>query len=42
MHPFAYNNPIFVDVDGHGFKPNGDALGFPLPVKKLSITEARR
>jgi hypothetical protein len=42
MHPCAYNNPIFVDFDGRGFQPNGDTLGFPLPVAKLSVTEARR
>ena len=30
--PVAVSNPIFVDVDGGGFKPNGDALG-KLPVK---------
>lgn len=42
MQPFAYNNPIFVDVDGHGFTPNGDTLGWPLPVKKISVEEAKR
>jgi hypothetical protein len=31
--PAAVSNPIFVDVDGNGFKPNGDTLGAPLPVK---------
>ncbi|MDA2927095.1 CehA/McbA family metallohydrolase [Acidobacteria bacterium AH-259-G07] len=31
--PVAVSNPIFVDVDGDGFKPNEDALGAPLPVK---------
>jgi hypothetical protein len=31
--PVAISNPIFVDVDGGGFKPNGDTLGSPLPVK---------
>ncbi|HEY2841386.1 MAG TPA: CehA/McbA family metallohydrolase, partial [Pirellulales bacterium] len=30
--PTALGNPIFVDVDGDGFKPNGDMLGLPLPV----------
>lgn len=29
--PAAVANPIFVDVDGGGFKPNGDLLGVPLP-----------
>jgi hypothetical protein len=31
--PIAVSNPIYVDVDGGGFKPNGDTLGAPLPVK---------
>jgi hypothetical protein len=31
--PAAVANPIFVDVDGKGFQPNGDLLGFPLPIK---------
>ena len=31
--PTAVSNPIFVDVDGGGFKPNKDTLGAPLPVK---------
>lgn len=30
--PIAISNPIFVDVDGGGFTPNGDTLGSPLPV----------
>ena len=30
--PVAVSNPIFVDVDGGGFKANGDTLG-ELPVK---------
>ncbi len=42
MHPCAYHNPIFVDFDGQGFKPNGDTLGFPLPVARMSVEEARR
>lgn len=31
--PTVVANPIFVDIDGDGFKPNGDDLGIPLPVK---------
>ena len=31
--PLAVSNPIYVDVDGGGFQPNGDTLGAPLPVK---------
>jgi len=34
--PVAVTNPIFVDVDGGGFKPNLDTLGAPLPVKSPS------
>ncbi len=28
--PCAVGNPIFVDVNGNGFEPNGDMLGLPL------------
>jgi hypothetical protein len=42
IKPCAYHNPIFVDVDGGGFKPNGDTLGYDLPVKKLSVADVRR
>ncbi len=31
--PTAVGNPIFVDIDGDGFKPNGDMLGLPLPLE---------
>jgi hypothetical protein len=42
QHPVAISNPIFVDVDGGGFKPNGDTLGAPLPVKaQKPVTEAK-
>ncbi len=30
MHPVAYTNPIYVDVDRNGFQANGDTLGHPL------------
>jgi hypothetical protein len=42
VKPCAYHNPIFVDVDGGGFTPNGDMLGYDLPVKKLSVMDVRR
>ena len=42
LKPCAYNNPIFVDVDGGGFKPNGDTLDWPLPVKGLTVEDAKR
>jgi len=33
--PVAVSNPIFVDVDGAGFEPNGDLLDVPLPLTKM-------
>ena len=41
MKPCAYNNPIYVDADGHGFKPNGDTLGYELPVGGMSADKAK-
>jgi hypothetical protein len=32
MPPAALANPIFVDVDGGGFRPNHDLLDVPLPI----------
>jgi hypothetical protein len=31
--PTVVSNPIFCDVDGKGFTPNGDMFGLPLPVE---------
>ncbi len=42
IRPCAYNNPIFVDVDGGGFTANGDTLGYDLPVKNISVDAAKR
>ncbi len=33
QNPVALSNPIFMDVDGNGFKANGDTLGAQLPTK---------
>ena len=33
QHPTALSNPVFVDVDGGGFRANRDTLDIPLPVK---------
>ncbi len=41
IRPCAYHNPIFVDVDGGGFQPNGDLLGWPLPTKGMKPEEVR-
>jgi len=30
-----------VDVDGNGFQPNGDTLGWELPVKRLDVDEVK-
>jgi hypothetical protein len=42
--PIAVSNPIYIDVDGNGFKANGDTLGAPLPVMsgKAPIDEASK
>lgn len=41
MRPCAYNNPIYVDVDGGGFKANGDNLGFDPPTMGLTVDQAK-
>lgn len=41
VRPCAYNNPIYVDADGHGFTPNGDTLGFDLPTGGIKVDKAR-
>jgi hypothetical protein len=41
MRPCAYHNPVWVDWDGGGFTPNGDTLGFPLPVAGLTPDHVR-
>ena len=41
MHPCCYNNPIYVDVDGNGFKASGDNLGFDLPTARITADAAK-
>lgn len=41
MHPCAYNNPIYVDIDGNGFQANGDTLNYDLPVSGITADRAR-
>jgi hypothetical protein len=40
--PLAYHNPLYVDVDGNGFQPNGDMLGFVHTGKKVTVEEAKQ
>lgn len=42
VRPCAFNNPIFVDVDGGGFKANGDMLDHPLGAANYSREQARK
>lgn len=42
IKPCAYNNPIYVDVDGGGFEPNYDTLGFDLPVTGLGVEKVEK
>jgi hypothetical protein len=35
--PIAVSNPIFVDVDGGGFRANNDLLGVPLPLEQTLL-----
>ena len=42
IRPCAYNNPIFIDLDGDGFTPNGDTLGFELPTGRISVEDAKK
>ncbi|HSJ04573.1 MAG TPA: hypothetical protein VK956_19035, partial [Verrucomicrobium sp.] len=41
LRPMAYHTPFYVDVDGHGFKANGDNLGYDIPVAKMTADEVR-
>ncbi|MFK7736561.1 MAG: CehA/McbA family metallohydrolase [Pirellulaceae bacterium] len=38
LPPVAVTNPIFVDVDGGGFRVNGDDLGVPLMIDKSALS----
>jgi len=42
LRPMAYHAPIYVDVDGGGFKANGDTLGFDIPVAKMTPDVVRQ
>ena len=42
QQPTVVSNPVFVDVDANGFKPNKDTLDFPLPdaLTRLALWQA--
>ena len=42
IKPCAYNNPIYIDVDGGGFEPNHDTLGYDLPTHKLNVERVQK
>lgn len=42
LHPTAYHAPFYVDVDGDGFKANGDNLGYELPVMKMTVEQVQQ
>lgn len=41
IQPFAYHNPIWVDVDGNGYKHSDDALDFSDTAKPVSAAQAK-
>ncbi len=41
IQPCAYNNPIYVDVEGNGFEPSLDTLGYPLITGGISVDRAK-
>jgi len=41
IHPIAYHNPIWVDVDGRGYTHNDDPLDFPATGQKVSLEDAK-
>ncbi|HWB06340.1 MAG TPA: CehA/McbA family metallohydrolase [Verrucomicrobiales bacterium] len=42
MQQIAWSNPIYVDLNGDGWKANGDTLGQDIPVKLPTVEEAER
>ncbi len=42
MKPQAWHNPIYVDVNGDGWKASGDTLGYDIPVSKMTVEAAER
>jgi hypothetical protein len=42
MRPQAWHNPIYVDVNGDGWKASGDTHGYDIPVSKMTVEAAER
>jgi len=42
LKPQAWHNPFYVDVNGDGFKANGDTLGYDIPTTRMTVEEAQR
>jgi hypothetical protein len=42
IQPFAYHNPIWVDVDGNGYRHSDDALDFPDTARPVSAAQAKQ
>ena len=42
LHPHAWHNPIYVDANGDGWKPNNDTLGFDIPAMRMTVEQAER
>jgi hypothetical protein len=42
MQPQAWHNPVYVDLNGDGWRANGDTLGHDIPIKRPTVEEAER
>lgn len=42
LKPQAWHNPVYVDVNGDGWQPSMDTLGYDIPTARLSVDEAQR
>jgi hypothetical protein len=42
LKPQAWTNPTYIDINGDGFKANGDTLGYDLPVTGMTVEQAER
>lgn len=42
LHPMAYHAPIYVVMEGEHFHPNGDTLGYDIPVMKMTVEQVQK